>query len=193
VLWIRTHFFGVGFGSTNYFFRIRIRIRILTLIFWPQIFLNGASNCFHICSETCTSEKKKNFNRKTLDFSLSSVWFLIFHKNFHPTTVSESESVSESELFFSDSDSDPAKTFGFGSTTLLGTRDHLIPGLQPHAMIFIRLIVAWYGAGAVHLRALLPSRNLSQAGVSLPVPENHFDVFQSSVSEPECLSRMRIR
>jgi hypothetical protein len=35
---------------------------------------------------------------------------LIFHKNFHPTTVSESdsESVSESEL----SDSDPAKTFG---------------------------------------------------------------------------------
>jgi protein-tyrosine phosphatase len=30
---------------------------------------------------------------------------LIFHKNFHPTTVSESESVSESELFF-----------GFGSS-----------------------------------------------------------------------------
>jgi hypothetical protein len=37
---------------------------------------------------------------------------MIFHKNFYPTTVSESdsESVSESELFFSDSD--PAKKFG---------------------------------------------------------------------------------
>jgi hypothetical protein len=48
-----------GFGSTNYFFRIRIwiRIRILRLIFLPQIFLNVASNCFHMCSETCTSEK----------------------------------------------------------------------------------------------------------------------------------------
>jgi hypothetical protein len=30
------------------FFRIRIRIRILRLIFGPQMFLNGASNCFHI-------------------------------------------------------------------------------------------------------------------------------------------------
>jgi hypothetical protein len=58
-----------------------------------------------MCSETCTSEKKNFLNRETLDFSLSSVWILIFHKNVHPTTVAESESVSEPELFF-----------GFGSS-----------------------------------------------------------------------------
>jgi hypothetical protein len=46
-----------------------------------------------------TSEKKI-VNRKTKDFSLSSVWSSIFHTNFHSTTVSGSESVSESELFF---------------------------------------------------------------------------------------------
>jgi hypothetical protein len=56
---------GIGDSvlDTNSFFRIRIhkksfRIRILRLIFSPQIFLNGASNCFHMCPGTCTSEKK---------------------------------------------------------------------------------------------------------------------------------------
>jgi hypothetical protein len=41
VLWIRTHFFSDS--DPQFFFRIRIRIRILRLIFWPQIFLNGTS------------------------------------------------------------------------------------------------------------------------------------------------------
>jgi hypothetical protein len=41
-------FFGFGYG-----------FGFLRLIFWPQIFLNGASNCFPMRSETCTSEKKK--------------------------------------------------------------------------------------------------------------------------------------
>jgi hypothetical protein len=40
-------------GPTKIFFRIRI----CRLIFWPQICLNGASNCFHMCSGTCTTEK----------------------------------------------------------------------------------------------------------------------------------------
>jgi hypothetical protein len=43
-------------------------------------------------------EKHKIFLFQVFDF-------FIFHKNFHSTTVSESESVSESELFF-----------GFGSS-----------------------------------------------------------------------------
>jgi hypothetical protein len=61
-----------GFGTTNY--GIFFGFGFLRLIFWPQIFLNGASNCFHMCSGTCNSETKI-FNRKTKDFSLSSVWF----------------------------------------------------------------------------------------------------------------------
>jgi hypothetical protein len=66
-----------GFGSTNYFFRIRIRIRILRLIFSPQIFLNGASNCFHMCSGTCTSEKKKLAieKHKIFLFQVFDFWF----------------------------------------------------------------------------------------------------------------------
>jgi hypothetical protein len=118
-LWIRTHFF-----------RIRIRIQKLffsdsdtdsdsycRLIFWPQMVPLIA----FICVLKPVGQRIKIFNRKTYDFSFSSVWFLIFHKNFHPTTVSESESisVSESELFFririQPKHSD---YFGFGSTTL---------------------------------------------------------------------------
>jgi hypothetical protein len=62
VLWIRPHFFGFGF---------------LRLIFWPQIFLNGASNCFHMCSRTCTSEKKKlsTEKHKIFLFKVFDFWF----------------------------------------------------------------------------------------------------------------------
>jgi hypothetical protein len=76
-------FFGFGFGSTNYFFfRIRIRIRILRLIFWAQIFLNGASDCFHMCSGTCTSEKKKLSIEKHRIFLFQVFDFWFFTKMF---------------------------------------------------------------------------------------------------------------
>jgi hypothetical protein len=65
-------------------------------------------------------QRTKILNRKTYDFSLSSVRFLIFHKNVHPTTVSESESVSESELFFRIRiQPKHSNYFGFGSATLV--------------------------------------------------------------------------
>jgi hypothetical protein len=95
-------FFEFGFGSTNFF---RFQIRILTLIFWPEIVLNGASHCFYMCSGSCTTEKKvfqlKNlrffsFKYLTCDFShkiflfYNSVWIRI-----------------QIRTFFSDPDSDP--------------------------------------------------------------------------------------
>jgi hypothetical protein len=66
------------------------------------------------------SQRKNFVNRKTLDFSLSSVRFSIFQTNFYSKTVSGSVSVSE--LFFgfgssqnfrilSESDSDPQHCF----------------------------------------------------------------------------------
>jgi hypothetical protein len=43
----------------------RIRFRILRLLFWPEICLNGVAHFFHagtgMCSGTCTAEKKKSF------------------------------------------------------------------------------------------------------------------------------------
>jgi hypothetical protein len=80
-----------------------------------------------ICVLKPVRQRKQIFNRKTGDFSPSSVLFFIFHKNFHPTTVSESDSefVSESELFFQIRIRIQPKQsdyfgfgFGFGSTTL---------------------------------------------------------------------------
>jgi hypothetical protein len=46
----------------------------LRLTFWPQIFLNGAYNCFHMCSGTCTSERKM-LNGKTRFFSFKCLIF----------------------------------------------------------------------------------------------------------------------
>jgi hypothetical protein len=101
VLWIQTHFF---------------RIRILILIFWPQIFLNGASNCFHMCSGmsgTCTSEKTF-FNRKKI-FLFQVLDLRFFTQIFILQQCLDPNPYPNPNFF---SDSDPAKTFGFGSTTL---------------------------------------------------------------------------
>jgi hypothetical protein len=107
VLWIRIHFFriwipnffffgfGYGFGS----------------LFWPQFFQNSVSNCFHMCSGTCMSEKKNFPIEKHNFFSLSSVWSAIVHKMFHSTTVSELFFWIRIQPTLSDS-------FGFRSTTL---------------------------------------------------------------------------
>jgi hypothetical protein len=69
VLWIRCNFFRLLIK------KIFFRIRILWLIFWPEIFLNDASHCFLMCSGTCMTERKK--------FPiLWSVWSAIFHNIF---------------------------------------------------------------------------------------------------------------
>jgi hypothetical protein len=72
-----------------------------------NICINSASHCFHVCSITCTIEQM--FSNKNKFFFLSFK-YLIFNcsKTFYLLTVGG----SESELF-SDSDSDPAKTYGF--------------------------------------------------------------------------------
>jgi hypothetical protein len=59
------------------FFRIRIWIwkLILRWIFEPEIFLNSASHCFHLCFETCRTEKKclmSDFSQQF--FSSNSAW-----------------------------------------------------------------------------------------------------------------------
>jgi hypothetical protein len=102
-----------GLGSTsvvdpNSYFsysdpQIFFRIRILILIFWPEIFYMGSLVAF-ICELESVRRKKV--------FSLSSVWSAIFHNIFYFTTVPGSESETKPE-FFSNSDSVAAKIFGF--------------------------------------------------------------------------------
>jgi hypothetical protein len=101
----------------NQFIRIRIhkfffRIRILRIIFWPQIFPNGASNFFHMCSGTCTSEK----TQKNIFFFVFQVYDLRFFTRFFILQ----QCLDPNPNFFSDSD--PARIFGFGSTTLILTK-----------------------------------------------------------------------
>jgi hypothetical protein len=57
-----------GFGSTKYFFRIRI----LRLIFWPGIFLNGASHCFYSICVWNLYYREKSLPIENHIFSLSS-------------------------------------------------------------------------------------------------------------------------
>jgi hypothetical protein len=59
VLWIQIHFFRIWIHK----FYFRFRIRILRLLFWPEIFENGASHCFRMCSV----------------FQLKNVRFFLFH------------------------------------------------------------------------------------------------------------------
>jgi hypothetical protein len=81
-----------------------------------------------MCSETWYVREKKFSIEKHKIFLFQVFDFLIFHKNFHPTTVSESESesVSESELNIRIRIRIQPKNsdyfgfgFGFGSTTLV--------------------------------------------------------------------------
>jgi hypothetical protein len=76
-----SEFLFLGIRIHKFFFLIRMRIRILRLIFWPQLFQNGASNCFHMCSGTCMSEKKK-FPIEKHNFFLSQVFDLRFFTRF---------------------------------------------------------------------------------------------------------------
>jgi hypothetical protein len=103
----------VGFGSTKYFFRIQIRI--LRLIFRPQIFLNGASNCFHMCSGTCRYVREKKFSIEKHKVFLFQVFDLRFFTQIF--ILQQCLVPYPNPNFFSDSD--PAKTFGF--TTLPDT------------------------------------------------------------------------
>jgi hypothetical protein len=91
-------FFGFGYG-----------FGFLRLIFWPQIFLNGASSCFPMCSETCTSEKKKFpiEKHKIFVFQVFDFWF--FTKIFILQQCLNPNPYPYPNFF---SDSDPAKTFG---------------------------------------------------------------------------------
>jgi hypothetical protein len=103
-----------GFGSTNFF---RIRIRILRLIFWPQIFLNVASNCFHMCSGTCTSEKKIIFLFQVFDLRFLTQIFILqqcLDPNPYPNPNFFRIRIQQKLL----------DSFGFGSTTLLQTISH---------------------------------------------------------------------
>jgi hypothetical protein len=105
-----------GFESTNFFFGFGMWIQILRLIFWPQFFQNGASNCFHMCSGTCMSEEK-NFPIEKHNIFLFQVFDLQFFTRFFIlTTVSG----FESELFLLRIRIQPklSDSFGFGSTTL---------------------------------------------------------------------------
>jgi hypothetical protein len=78
VLWIRIHFFRI-----HNFFRILFRIRILILLFWPEICYNGASHCFHMCSGICTPKRKVcQLKNVRYVFSLLGVRCAIFHKSF---------------------------------------------------------------------------------------------------------------
>jgi hypothetical protein len=98
------------FGSTNVFrIRIQIRIRILRLTFWSQIFPNGASNCFHtgMCSGTCTYVREKNFTIEKHNFFLFQVFNLRFFTRFF--ILQQCLNRYPNPIFFSDSDSDPAK------------------------------------------------------------------------------------
>jgi hypothetical protein len=118
-------FFGFWFGSTIFFrIRIWIRIRILRLIpvFWPQIFLNGASNCFHMCSETCTSEKK-NFSMEKHEIFLLQVFdFLFFTQIFILQQCLNPNPYPNPNFFFIwiriQIQPKHSDYFGFGATTL---------------------------------------------------------------------------
>jgi hypothetical protein len=84
---------GLSVVDRKIFFRILIRflILILKLIFWPEIFKNGAIHCFHICYLNLYN--RKNSAKEKNVFSLSS-----FHKNLNFINSVWSDSVSE--LFF---------------------------------------------------------------------------------------------
>jgi hypothetical protein len=58
VLRIRIHFFRIRTRIHNFFFGFEYGFGSIDSYIRPQIFPNCASNCFHMCSGTCTSEKK---------------------------------------------------------------------------------------------------------------------------------------
>jgi hypothetical protein len=91
-----------GFGSTHFF-----RIRIFILIFWPEIFSNGASHSFYMCFGICTTEKKV-LQRKPLRFFLFQVFDLRFFTLIF--ILQQCLDPNPNPNFFSDSD--PAKIFG---------------------------------------------------------------------------------
>jgi hypothetical protein len=70
-----------------------------------------------MCSGTCTSEKKI-FNRETLDFFLSRVWFLILHKKFSSYN-SVWIRIRIRTFFRIRIQPKHSDYFGFGSTTLV--------------------------------------------------------------------------
>jgi hypothetical protein len=97
--------------------------------------------------------QRKKFVIEKQDFSLSCVWFLIFHKNFHSTTVSESESVSLSELFcWIRIQPKHLDYFGFGSTTLVASNFVDIPVPLPYCIrcryqyIFMYDLYIWWSS-----------------------------------------------
>jgi hypothetical protein len=86
-----------------------------------------------ICVLKPVRQRKQIFNRKTSDFSLSSVWFLIFHKKFssYNSVWIRFRVRIRIRTFFSDSDSDPAKTFGLFRIRIHNTGCHAaVPGID---------------------------------------------------------------
>jgi hypothetical protein len=115
-VWIQIHIFGFWFGSTI-FFRIRIQIRILILIFWHEVFLNSASHCFPMCSGICTTEKKVfQWGKRTVFFSFKSflrrfvTQIFVFQKCLDPNP-----------------NSNPNIFFGFGSSQNIRILSDLYP------------------------------------------------------------------
>jgi hypothetical protein len=74
-------FFSDSDPQIFFLIRIRIWIRILRLIFWPYIFPNGASDCFHMCSGTCMS-REQIFPIEKHNFFLFQVFDLRFFTGF---------------------------------------------------------------------------------------------------------------
>jgi hypothetical protein len=115
----------------NSFFRIRIPniffpnsdsvldsdpyTNILTRIYFKMVPLIA----FICVLESVRQRKSFPTEKVTGTFFLSSVWSAIFHKKFYFT-----QCLDPNPNFFSDSD--PAKIFGFGSTTLLKTVSKLL-------------------------------------------------------------------
>jgi hypothetical protein len=130
VLWIHTHFFGFGLGSTFFSDSNSVSDSDSYTNILNRNFLKWCLSLLllYMCTGICTTEKKV-FHLKNLRFSLSSVWYAIFHKKFVFYNSVWIRIQIEIRTFFSDSD--PAKIFEFfriRSTTLLDTENSRISG-----------------------------------------------------------------
>jgi hypothetical protein len=106
-----------GFGSTKYFFRIRI----LRLIFWPGIFLNGASHCFYSICVWNLYYREKSLPIENHIFFSFKWWIWDFHKIFKFILQQGLDPYSNPNLFRIRIRPKFTESFGFGSTTLVKT------------------------------------------------------------------------
>jgi hypothetical protein len=128
VLWIRTHFFRIRIHK--YFCFILILIRIL--IFWPEIFFNGAFHCFHLCFGICTTEKKVSLLKNVHVRFLSFKCLICDFSQIYILQKCLGQNPNPNPNFFSDSD--PAKIFG-----LFRIRIHTLDLVEDLHRVRIRL------------------------------------------------------